>query len=362
MGHPDRRSRPALLMAAVFVLSACTAAATPVPSRAPTVPPSAAPASAAAPTPTALPGTKTFVVGKPAASVGNVAFHAAMDNMNTEGYSVSIQSINTPELVIEGTAKGTFHVGDGSVNAVMAAITKGAGIRVISDRLGNEWTLVTKSDIANCAGLAGKTVGVTSLGSAVTSMLKAWITKTCPNTAPNYLVIATSDQRALALIANQIDGAPLQLADSLPLLTKTEYAGKFKALVRFAQDLPEVLINTVYVNTEFAAANPGTVVAILKALLTVNRKVADDPTYLKTITLKYIPNIDQSTLDPVLAAYRAAKIMDVNGGLTVEKLNYNAKFYGPAPDGTGAVSRVLTAAEYGDLTYLNIALAQLGKR
>jgi hypothetical protein len=104
------------------------------------------------------------------------------------------------------------------------------------------------------------------------------------------------------------------------------------------------------------------VVAVIKALLTANRKVADDPTYLKTITLKYIPNIDQSTLDPVLAAYRDAKIMDVNGGITMEKLVYNAKFYGPAPDGTGSVSKVLAPNEYADLTYLNIALAELGKR
>jgi ABC-type nitrate/sulfonate/bicarbonate transport system substrate-binding protein len=329
---------------------------------APTAPPTTGPTSGATAAPTALPGTKQFIVAKPAASVGNVAFHAAMDGMNSEGYTVSIQSINTPDLVVEGVAKGTFHFGDGSVNAVMLAITKGSQIRVISDRLGNEWTLVTKSDIANCAGLAGKNIGVTSLGSSVTTMLKAWITKTCPGTAPNYLVISTSDQRALALIANQIDGAPLQLADSLPLLTKAEHAGKFKALVRFAQDLPEVLINTVYVNNDFARANPGTVVAVLKALLTVNRKVADDPTYLKTITLKYIPNIDQSTLDPVLNAYRDAKIMDVNGGLTMEKLAYNATFYGPAPAGTGSVPRVLAPNEYGDLTYLNIALAQLGKR
>jgi ABC-type nitrate/sulfonate/bicarbonate transport system substrate-binding protein len=350
------------MLAGTILLSACTAAATPTPTAAPTAAASPGATTAATAAATQLPGVKQFIVAKPAPSVGNVAFHAAMDGMNSEGYSVSVQSINTPDLVVEGVAKGTFHFGDGSVNAVMLATTKGSQIRVISDRLGNEWTLVTKSDIANCAGLAGKNVGVTSLGSSVTSMLKAWIAKTCPGTNPNYLVIATSDQRALALIANQIDGAPLQLADSLPLLTKAEHSGKFKALVRFAQDLPEVLINTVYVNNDFARQNPGTVVAVLKALLTANRKVADDPTYLKTITLKYIPNIDQATLDPVLAAYRDAKIMDVNGGLTPEKLTFNAKFYGPAPEGTGSVPRVLAPSEWADLTYLNIALQQLGKR
>jgi ABC-type nitrate/sulfonate/bicarbonate transport system substrate-binding protein len=363
MRRPELRGRSALLLAGTLLLSACTSAATPAPTQAPTPAASAGSSSAAAtPAATVLPGVKQFVVAKPSASVGNVAFHAAMDGMNQTGYSVSVQSIDTPELVIEGVAKGTFQFGDGSINAAMNAITKGAQIRIISDRLGNEWSLISKTDIANCAALAGKNVGVTSLGSSVTAMLKAWIAKTCPGTTPNYLIIATSDQRALALIANQIDAAPLQIADSLPLLTKADYTGKFKRLVSFQQELPEVMINSIYVNNDFAAKNPGTVVDVLKAVLTANRKVADDPTYLKQISLKYIPNIDQSTLDAITASYRDLKLLDVNGGITNDKLVYNAKFYGPAPDGTGSVPKVLAPNEYADLTYLNIALQQLGKR
>jgi ABC-type nitrate/sulfonate/bicarbonate transport system substrate-binding protein len=362
MTRPDSHRRLALAIVGTLVLAACSSAATPAPTAVRTTAPSGAPTTAASPTPTALPGTKTFTVAKPSASVGNVAFHAAMDGMNQDGYTVSVAAIDTPELVIEGVAKGQFQFGDGSVNAVMAAITKGAAIRVISDRLGNEWSLYTKADITTCQGLAGKNIAITSLGSSVTAMLKAWIAKTCPGTTPNYLIIATSDQRALALIANQIDAAPLQIADGLPIINKPENAGKFKILTSFQRDLPEVLINTVYVNNDFAAANPGTVVAVLKAILTANRKVADDPTYLKTITLKYIPRVDQTTLDDVIKAYRDLKLLDVNGGLTTDKLTYNAKFYGPAPDGTGSVDKVLAPTDWADLTYLNIALSQLGKR
>jgi len=196
----------------------------------------------------------------------------------------------------------------------------------------------------------------------VTAMLKAWMAKTCPGTTPNFLVISTSDQRALALIANQIDAAPLQIQDGLPLTTNPANAGRFKVLTNFQRDLPEVLINTVYANLDFARDNPGTVVAVAKAILTVNRKVADDPTYLKQLSIKYIPGIDLTSLDAVVAAYREYKLFDVNGGLTQAKLEYNAKFYGPAPDGTGSVPTVVAPSVWADLTYLNIALAELGKR
>jgi NitT/TauT family transport system substrate-binding protein len=349
-----------VLLAGVFLLSACTAAATPVPTRAPTALPSTGPGATAAPT--RLPGIKQFIVAKPAASVANVSFHVAMDGMNREGYSVSVQSINTPELVVEGVAKGTFQVGAGSNTQIMAAIAKGAPLRVIADQVGNEWALVSRSDIANCAGLGGKNIAVTSLGSSTAAMLKAWIAKTCPGTAPNYLVIAASDQRALALIANQIDASPLQLQDTLLLLEKAEHAGKFKSLVSFARDLPELVLNSIFVNNDFARDNPGTVVDVLSAFLTTNRKVADDPNYLKQITLQYSPSVDQATLDNVAKIYRDLNLLDVNGGLTMSKIVFTAKFFGPAPDGTNSVSKVLAPNEFADLTYLNIALSRLGRR
>jgi ABC-type nitrate/sulfonate/bicarbonate transport system substrate-binding protein len=347
----------------MLVLSACTAAGTPVPTSPPTqAPSSAGPSSAASAAPTELPGTKQFVVAKPAPSIANIPFHAAMEDMNKAGYNVTVQSIDTPELLIEGVAKGQFAFGDGSINLVMNAVLKGAEIRVISDRVGNEWSLYTQAALNNCADLAGKNLGVTSLGSSVTAMLKAWITKTCPGTTPNYLVISTSDQRALALIANQIDAAPLQIQDGLPLMNNAEHKGKFKILTNFQRDLPELLINSVYVNNEFARQNPGTVVAVMKALLEANRKVLSEPNFLREVTLRYLPNIDQTSLDQIVAAYKEFKLFDPNGGATTEKLQFTAKFYGPAPEGTGSVPQVLNPSQWADLTYLNLALGQLGRQ
>ena len=362
MGRPDRRSGLAVVIASMLALAACSSAATPAPTAAPTAKPAGSPTAAPSPTATALPGTKTFSVGAPAASVANVVFRAALYAMNTSGYTVTLTPVTTPELVVEGTSKNTFQFGDGSINSVMAAVEKGAALRVIVDRTGNEWSLYTKSDIADCKGLAGKQLAVTSLGSAVTAMLKAWMAKTCPGTTPNFLVIASSTDRAAALLANQIDASPLQLADGLPLVTNAASKDKFKILANFQRDLPEVLISSVYVNLDFARDNPGTVVAVVKAIITENRKSADDPTYLKKTVLQYIPAIDQSSLDAVVKAYQDFKLFDVNGGLTDAKLAYNAKFYGPAPDGAGSTKAVMAVNTFADLTYLNIALNELGKK
>lgn len=350
-----------LVMATALAVAACTSAATPAPTPAPSKA-SSAPSAAPSPTATALPGTKTFTVGLPAASVANSLFRAALDAMNSSGYQITVANIQTPDLVIAGIANGTLQFGDGSVNLVLAAVEKGANIRVVVDRTGNEWSIYSTNAITKCSDLNGVRFGVTSLTSAVTAMVKAWLAKTCPGTTPGYLVIADSGARAQAMIAGQLDASPLQLADGLPLVTNAQTSSKFHVLVNFQQQLPEVMISSIYVGTTFAADNPGTVVDLIKALITQHRKSADDPTYLKTVVLKYIPNIDQSSLDATLKAYQDYKLFDVNGGLTDAKLSYNAKFYGPAPDGAGVTKTVLANNTWADLTYLNIALNQLGKR
>lgn len=347
-------------VAALLSLAACTSAATPAPTPAPAK--SASPTVAASPTATALPGTKTFSVGLPTPSVANSLLRAAIDSLNKSGYTVKVESINTPDLVVAGVTNNTLQFGDGSINSVMAAIEKGADMRVIVDRTGNEWSLYTTKAITKCADLNGVRLGVTSPTSAVTMMLKAWIAKTCAGTTPQYLTIASSGDRAAALVAGQLDASPLQLADGLPLINSAANAGKFAVLVNFQQQLPEVLISSVYVGTAFARENPGTVLELIKAMLTQARKVADDPTYLKTVATQFVPGIDQSTLDPVLKAYMDYKLFDVNGGLTQSKLEYNAKFYGPAPDGAGSTKAVLAVNTWADLTYLNMALTALGKR
>src|SRR5690606_17201197 len=109
-------------------------------------------------------------------------------------------------------AKGDVQVTNVATNLIMSAIQKGAKIALIADAQANEWVVVSKNELKSCADLNGKRVAYHSEGAVSTTMLKVWIDETCQG-MPNYLAIAGSENRAVALASGQIDATPLKMSD-----------------------------------------------------------------------------------------------------------------------------------------------------
>ena len=356
----------ALVFGGAFLVGACTGGgASSAPSVAASAPASTAAASAAVASvepsvaPTELPGTKTFSVGATSAGFSHGPLLAAIDSLRSKGYKIDYPVLDSSELVTQGVASGQFAFGSGANNSVMAAITKGANLRLVVARVNNEWTLYALNSIKSCADLAGKKLAIHSAGAVSTAMVKNYVATKCPGTEPDYVVIPGSENRVKALLANQIDASPLELGDALTIDAKA--SDRYHQLSNFSADLPDLQTTSVYVNGDFAKANPGTVVALIEALLEQFRKA--DPAYLKEIATKYVPDtIDPTTIDAQAARYAELKMFPVNGGITDANLTYTAKFFGPKPDGTGSVDKLLAVSDFADLSYLKIALDALGTK
>ena len=102
---------------------------------------------------------------------------------------------------------------------------------------------------------------------------------------------------------------------------------------------------------------------LVKAVLLEYRKVDGNAAYLQEIAEKFVPNaVIKDTVVAATKKFIDLKMFPVNGGITTENMNYTAKFFGPAPDGIGAVQKLYTLTEWVDLTYLNLALASVGKK
>jgi NitT/TauT family transport system substrate-binding protein len=242
----------------------------------------------------------------------------------------------------------------------MSAIEKGANLRLVVTRVKNEWSVYALNAIKTCADLNGRKLAIHSEGAVSTAMLKNWIATKCPQAKPNYLIIAGSENRLAAMLANQIDASPVELGDAVTLDLKA--ADRYHLISNFGADLPDLQVTAVYVNTTWAAANPGSVVAVVKALLEQHKKVDGNPAYLKEISQKFVPNtINKDTIDVAAKKYTDLKMFPTDGGLTRENLTYTAKFFGPAPDGAGATAKVMPVDSFADLTFLKLALAALGK-
>ena len=354
LSHP-RAS--ALSLVAALLVGACTSAATLAPTPAPT----AGPTSTATAGSTSLPGTTTFTVGFTSPGFTSAPLLAALEAMRSQGYTIDTPTISASELLTQGVADGSFAIGAGmGTNTIMSAVEKGATIKVFLARNANETVLSARSATINgCGDLSGKKVGVHSEGSVGYAMIKAYVKASCPQAAPNYLIIAGSENRLAAMVADQIDAAQLELGDSITLDAQT--GDRFKLLASFAQDLPKLQPYVFGVNTTFAKDNPGTIVALVKAVLAEYRRISGDAAALQADAQEHVKDvINPSTVEAVARKYTDLKIFDVNGGLTADNLQFTADFFGP--NGTKAVTTAMALNSWADLSFLDAALAEMGKK
>jgi NitT/TauT family transport system substrate-binding protein len=241
----------------------------------------------------------------------------------------------------------------------MTAVEAGANLKLLVNRVNNEWTIYARNEIADCAGLAGKRLAIHSEGAVSTAMVKNWVETTCPGTEPEYVVIAGSPNRLAALLADQIDASPLELTDAVTV--ETEASDRFGMLASLAEDLPELQTTSVYVNGDFAEENPGTVLALVKALLEQFREIDGNAEYLQQVAEEHVGDaLDAEAIGPATERYVELEMFPVDGGLTEENLQYTAEFFGP--DGTGTTTRLLEVDEFADLSFLQMALDELGSQ
>ena len=356
-------SRPtATLIAGVLLLAACTPG--PAATQRPSVPAATQAATQAAPTqaaPTQGASSKSFWIGFTSVGLSSAPFLSAIAKLNEQGYDIDTPILAQSELVTEGVAQGQFAFGSGANNAVLAAVEQGANLKVLVDRVANEWTLYVANDITDCAGLDGRRLALHSDGAVSTAMVRNYIETECSGTAPQEIFIEGSPNRVAAMLATppQVDASPLELGDSITI--DTQASDRFHLLSSFSADLPNLKTTSIYVNGDFAAQNPQAVEDVVRAVVEEFRLVANDAAYLETIAREQVPDaINEETITAAAEKYVELGMFPVDGGVTEETLQFTADFFGP--EGTGTVSRAIELDEWTDLSFLETVLSDLGSQ
>jgi NitT/TauT family transport system substrate-binding protein len=298
----------------------------------------------------AVAGDTSFIYAQTSPGVSNVTTLAAIDALRAQGFDIEVVELANPDLVIQGVTSGQFQFGRGGTPEI--AIQQGADIRSVVGAAGNEWTVYADNDIADCAGLNGRRVGIQSQTGGSTARLRGWLEANCPGTTPEYVVIEGSQNRYAALLADRIDGSPLELADAVRL--ELEASDRFHLLANLAET--QILPTQIYGNNSYMQANPEVVQAFIEALLTEHRKIAADPEYLVTLITTYVP--EQENIEEIADRYASVGIFDVNGSLTEEVLQGMVAFY----EAAGFTQPGLTPADIADLSYLQAVLTKIGEQ
>ena len=277
----------------------------------------------------------------------------ALDLLEQQGYVVVPTFYSQAELAVEALARGEADIGFGSTRTYWAGVQEGAAIKTIMEQTGNSWSVAGLVEIQQCSDFDGRRMGVHSEGSVSMAMLTAYIDENCPEIDPQILIIPGSQNRAAALLANELEATPLELADVVQLLDQDPV--RFHVVVDFADRLPELVATGVHVSTEYAANQPQAIHDLVRAILTVHRQIAESPEILAS-KADEILELPEDSFTPVLQAHQRVNAWDLNGGFSRQAIEYSLGFYIDA----GSLEPSLTVDDVAELSYLNAVLSDLG--
>lgn len=283
------------------------------------------------------------------------------ERLNRQGWKIESVRFAQTELVPEALSRGEVQFGGGQVFPTMIAIQKGANIAIIVESQPNDWVLVAKKDIQKCENLSGRRRGIHSEGATTEAMARLWMARTCPGTKSKRLIISGSGNRAIAIMADQIDATYLQLSDWITVNKKQP--GKFHILTNFSKEL-DIITGGVAVSTKWLESNKDIAIAYVAEILKTNRMITAKPNLMKEVAKKHLPaEVDSATLDEFISAYMAIGGWVQNGGLSPDKIEATIKFFTGRRDfkTRGRLKPGLTATKVADFEILKGALKIIGK-
>ena len=257
--------------------------------------------------------------------MSGVPLREALERMKFKyGYQGSLEFISNSDLVIAGGAAGQFDMGNSSTSAAMTVIKSGAPIRFIGENIKNTWTLVGKNSIKSCADMNGVRLGLHSAGGASTALYRAWATKNCAaNIKPKEQFINGSPNRLIALSADQIDVAMMEVEDTLFL------PAGYSVIANFSKTLPGIKTGLVWMNSDFLKKNPKVAADLMYELTWLAQEMNHDAASMKRIAVKWTKGY--TDYDKIVVAYQAALLYPENAEGFFAELDASAIFFKITP-------------------------------
>jgi ABC-type nitrate/sulfonate/bicarbonate transport system substrate-binding protein len=350
--------RPAHLLAglvgATVVLAACTSPA--APSASPTAAaPAASSASEAPASATPRPAvTLKFGTSSPR-SFPDAPTLAAFDALRAEqNIDVEFISFQSGDDTIRALVARQVDIAVVFPSGIMAAAREG-NIKLWFNSKEDEWSLACRSDITSPSELTGKKVGRHSPNDLTAALLGNTIAKY--SVEPELITIPGSENRVIALLQGQIDCSPIDIAGLFVL--EAERPGGFKPILRYADDLPGLIVTQHTVaNTDSMAADPETWKILATYLAKYHRQAVEDAAYLASIADKYFPGEDSELHKKTAQAYVDYKAFTRDGGLSKERMDKLIQFYVDA--GSLKAADVLPFDQYATTEFVDAAIEALG--
>ena len=276
------------------------------------------------------------------------------------GVAFEVASFNAggaaSEALLNGAIDATYIGPNPAINAF--AQSGGAAIRIIAGATSGGAYLVVKPEIASVADLRGKKLATPQLGNTQDVALRTWLAEnglaTDKQGGGDVSILPQENSQTLETFAGgQVDGAWVPE----PWATRLVQEGGGKVLVDERTLWPEGQYVTTHliVRTDYLAANPGIVRALLAGHLEANDLVNADPAKAQELTNQ---GIEKVTSKSIAEAVMTAAWPNLT--FTVDPIASSLKGSAEHATTVGLLDRVDLAGIY-DLALLNELLDQAGR-
>ena len=239
------------------------------------------------------------------------AFFLALDRAKKNGLDYEWTAFSDEELAIQAVLSGQMDIGFGTPYAVMQ--NSKAPVRIIFQLSKLKFFPVTSKKYAKLEDLNGQPIMLHSRGGGTDSIANVIEEKVGIKFGERSYVPGSSN-RVAALIAGQGDATIIDLSNKNKMMKLQ--GDKFNVLPMFEVDASD---EALFANLDWIKANEADVATFVKALLSVYRDMAKDPTIVRKETdpngpIGQLPAEILSELDGFYAEAVEGGLYDVNGG------------------------------------------------
>jgi NitT/TauT family transport system substrate-binding protein len=313
MSHLVRLNRKVNLLlssALVLILLGCA----PAPAPKPTTPANTAvpPTATSLPKPASSAPLRLIASGSSDFSSLDVIYW--QDLLKKQGFNVDFKPVDAPDTAARSIIAGTADAYVGSLpSAILAVKNANANIKIIAvNNQASDYVVLAKPEIVSIQDLKGKSIGIATPGSAGDIIVRTALKiKGVDPTAARFVTIGGTSARVTAVLAGQVDAAPVHAADAGDAVA----TGKVKVLFNTGDTIGVYLQSGLIASGDWLKNNPQVAQQVVDAFVDASRWAATNKDGYIALSKDQAPKMDDNVRSSAYDLYIQGKFWPVNGGL-----------------------------------------------
>ncbi len=254
------------------------------------------------------------LIGNGAVDFSSVDVQYWADSLKKQGMTVDFKWVDSPDTALRSIIAGAADAYCGSLpSAILAVKNANANVKIIAvNNQATDYILLAKPEIKTLADLKGKTIGISTPGSAADTIIRTALKMKgfTPEDA-RFVTIGGTSARLTALLSGQIDAAPLHAADAGTAVA----SGKAQIILSAGESIGLYLQSGLIASGDWMKKSPDQVQQVVNAFIDSSRWAATNKDAYIAYSKDLLPKLSDAERNSAYDLYIKGNFWPVNGGL-----------------------------------------------